>query len=85
MTQSIKKPLIGKKSLATSILAGLGAMSASAQAALDQTLVDGIRDAGIADAGVATTAGFAVMTVVLGASVGFSLLGRFIAKGANGG
>lgn len=38
----------------------------------------------IASAGVAVAAGFAVLTVVLGYSAGFSLLKSFISKGARG-
>lgn len=34
--------------------------------------------------GIAVTAGFAIMTVVLGASIGFGLLSKFINKGAQG-
>lgn len=73
------------KKLLSTVLVMAATLSASAHAALDATLVSTVKDGVIADAGTATTAGFAVMAVVLGASVGMSLLGRFISKGANGG
>ncbi len=73
------------KVLLSTLLVAVATVSSAAHAALDATLVSGVKDGVIADAGTATTAGFAVMAVVLGASVGMSLLGRFISKGANGG
>lgn len=38
----------------------------------------------LSNAGIAVAAGFAVLTVVLGYSSGFSLLKSFISKGARG-
>ncbi len=73
------------KMLLSTVLVMGATLSASAHAALDSALVDTVKSGVIADAGTATSAGFAVMAVVLGASVGMSLLGRFISKGANGG
>lgn len=57
----------------------------SAHAALDAAVVTGIKTEVLGDIDTAVAAGFAIMAVVLGASVGMSLLGRFISKGANGG
>lgn len=78
---------IGKKTKVVSgtLLATAAMISSSAHAALDQGTVDGIVTEVTADAGIAITAGFSVLGVVLAASIGFSLLGRFISKGANGG
>lgn len=73
------------KVLLSTLLVAVATVSSAAHAALDAAVVSGVKDTVIADAGTATTAGFAVMAVVLGASVGMSLLGRFISKGANGG
>ena len=73
------------KTLLTTVVVALSVIATSAHAALDAAVVTAVKDGVIADAGTAVTAGFAVMAVVLGASVGMSLLGRFISKGANGG
>jgi hypothetical protein len=59
-------------------------ISGPASAALDPTDVDAIKAAVLSDAGTAASAGFAVMAVVLGLSVGFGLLSSFIKKGARG-
>lgn len=73
------------KTLLTVSAVALSVFASTAHAALDAALVTAVKDGVIDDAGTATGAGFAVMAVVLGASVGMSLLGRFISKGANGG
>lgn len=73
------------KILLSTVVVMAATISTAAHAALDAAVVSSVKDTVIADAGTATTAGFAVMAVVLGASVGMSLLGRFISKGANGG
>jgi hypothetical protein len=73
------------KVLLSTVVVMAATFASTAHAALDAALVTTVKDGVIADAGIATTAGFAVMAVVLGASVGMSLLGRFISKGANGG
>ncbi len=74
-----------KAKIMSAVLVALATISSAANAALDAAVVTTVKDGVIADAGTAVTAGFAVMAVVLGASVGMSLLGRFISKGANGG
>ena len=57
----------------------------NAQAALVQSDVDAIALEVTTDIGVAVAAGFGILAVSLASSVGMSLLGRFISKGANGG
>lgn len=74
---------LGKK-LGFGGVVGLSVVSAPSFAALDATEVTAIKDAVLADASTAATAGFGVMAVVLGLSVGFSLLSSFIKKGARG-
>ncbi|MBN8446206.1 MAG: hypothetical protein J0M22_12145 [Gammaproteobacteria bacterium] len=74
-----------KAKILSAALVGLSFVASTAHAALDAAVVTSVKDGVIADAGTAVTAGFGVMAVVLGASVGMSLLGRFISKGANGG
>lgn len=74
-----------KAKILSAVLVGVSFIATSAHAALDAAVVTAVKDGVVADAGTAVTAGFAVMAVVLGASVGMSLLGRFISKGANGG
>ena len=66
-------------------VAGLLTVATTANAALDAAVVNGIKTEVLGDVGTAVTAGFGVMAVVLGASIGMSVLGRFISKGANGG
>ncbi|WP_368165811.1 hypothetical protein [Aeromonas sp. R9-1] len=61
-----------------------GAAVSPAFAALDATAVGAIKDAVIADAGTASTAGFAVMAVVLSMAIGFGLVQSFIRRGAQG-
>jgi hypothetical protein len=73
------------KLLLSTVVVAAATFVSTAHAALDATVVATVKDGVLADAGTAVTAGFAVMAVVLGASVGMSLLGRFISKGANGG
>lgn len=74
------------KTVAMTLFVSAGALLAgNAHAALDQAVVDGIQAEVIGDIGIATTAGFAILAVSLGATVGMSLIGRFISKGANGG
>jgi hypothetical protein len=63
----------------------LSTFAGAANAALDKTIVDTLKAEVLADVGTAVAAGFAVMTVVLASSVGMSLLGRFLNKGASGG
>lgn len=74
---------MGKKVTAGVVTAG-ALIAGPASAALDATEVTNIKDAVLADASTAAGAGFAVMAVVLGLSVGFSLLSSFIKKGARG-
>ncbi|WP_217876711.1 hypothetical protein [Pseudoalteromonas shioyasakiensis] len=70
--------------IATFVTAG-AALSSSAHAALDAAQVTAIQTEVLGDVSTAVAAGFAVLAVVLASSIGFSLLGRFISKGANGG
>ncbi|ATG73931.1 hypothetical protein AN401_08740 [Zobellella denitrificans] len=74
----MKKSILGVTAVTSTLVAG------TASAALDATAVADIQAAVIADASTAAGAGFAVMTVVLGLSVGFGLLRAFISKGARG-
>lgn len=75
-----------KQNIVLTALLTLGAaVSGAAHAALDAAQVTAIQTEVIADVNTAVTAGFAIMAVALASSVGMSLLGRFIAKGANGG
>lgn len=60
-------------------------LATQAQAALVQADVDAIALEVTTDIGVAVAAGFGILAVSLASSVGMSLLGRFISKGANGG
>ena len=60
-------------------------LSSNAHAALDAATVTAIQTEVLGDVSTAVAAGFAVLAVVLASSIGFSLLGRFISKGANGG
>lgn len=76
----MKKPLV-----LTSLVALIGTVSSSAFAALDEAAVTSIQTEVLGDVTVAVGAGFAVLAVVLASSIGFSLLGTFIRKGANGG
>lgn len=76
--QLLKKPVTW-----AIIVASMAATSA--HAALDSAIVDAVQAEVIGDAQTAAGAGFAVMAVVLGLSVGMALLGRFISKGARGG
>ncbi|MBE0349288.1 hypothetical protein [Pseudoalteromonas lipolytica] len=70
--------------IATFVTAG-AALSSSAHAALDATQVTAIQTEVLGDVSTAVGAGFAVLAVSLASSIGFSLVGRFISKGANGG
>lgn len=67
------------------IIVGLTTLATTANAALDEAVVTGVKTEVLADVSKATAAGFAVMSVVLAAGIGMSLLGRFMSKGANGG
>lgn len=60
-------------------------VSSSAHAALDSAKVTEIQTEVLSDVTLAVGAGFAVLAVVLASSIGFSLLGSFIKKGASGG
>jgi len=71
-----------KKLLLTALAAG-SVVTTSAHAAIDQTTVDGIVTGISADAGIAIAAGFAILAVVLGARVGFSLVKTFISAGSS--
>ena len=77
--------LISPKALLISIASTGAVLSGTAQAALDEAQVTAIQTEVLADVTTAVGAGFAVLAVVLASSIGFSLLGRFISKGANGG
>lgn len=76
---------LNKGFLTTSILTLGAVLAGSAHAAIDAAQVTAIQTEVLADVDTAVAAGFAIMAVVLAASVGMSLLGRFISKGANGG
>ncbi len=67
------------------VLIALSTVAAGSQAAIDAAVVTSVKDAILADVATASTAGFAVMAVVLATSIGMSLLGRFVSKGASGG
>ncbi|MCF2916405.1 MULTISPECIES: hypothetical protein [unclassified Pseudoalteromonas] len=70
--------------ITTFVTAG-AALSSSAHAALDAAQVTAIQTEVLGDVSTAVGAGFAVLAVSLASSIGFSLVGRFISKGANGG
>ncbi len=55
-----------------------------ANAALVQTDVDAIKTEVLADLAIAIAAGFSIFAVSIAAKVGFSMLSRFINKGARG-
>ena len=80
-----RKLTISPKALLISISAIGAGLSTSASAALEEAQVTAIQTEVLADVSTAVAAGFAVLAVVLASSIGFSLLGRFISKGANGG
>jgi len=67
------------------VLTTAATLSTSANAALDSAQVTAIQTEVLGDVSLAVGAGFAVLAVVLASSIGFSLLGRFISKGASGG
>lgn len=67
------------------VLLSLSVLATGANAAIDAAVIDQIKTSVLADVGAASTAGFAVMAVVLAASIGMSLLGKFVSKGASGG
>jgi hypothetical protein len=67
------------------VVIALSTVAAGSQAAIDAAVVTSVKDAILADVATASTAGFAVMAVVLATSIGMSLLGRFVSKGASGG
>lgn len=71
--------------LKTALIVAAATLATSANAALDATVVNGIKTEVLGDVTTATTAGFAILAASLGAGIGMSLLGRFISKGANGG
>lgn len=73
------------KKIVSVALVALGTVACAAQAALDSTQVTAIQTEVLGDVDTAVTAGFAVMAVVLASTIGMSLLGRFMSKGANGG
>lgn len=68
-----------------SVLTTATVAASSAHAALDSAKVTEIQTEVLGDVSVAVGAGFAVLAVVLASSIGFSLLGTFIKKGASGG
>lgn len=70
--------------LLVAIGSALATVGSSAFAALDATAVTAVQTAVTTDTATASAAGFAVMTVVLGTSIGFGLLSKFINKGAKG-
>jgi hypothetical protein len=83
--QKNRNALISPKALLISISATGAALSSTAHAALDEAQVTAIQTEVLSDVTTAVGAGFSVLAVVLASSIGFSLLGRFISKGANGG
>ena len=88
---NFKLNLIGElmKNLKAAVIATFVTFAAvaggNAHAALDAAQVTAIQTEVLGDVTTAVGAGFAVLAVVLASSIGFSLLGRFISKGANGG
>lgn len=74
-----------KRTLLATLFVALATVASSAHAALDAAIVTSIQTEVLGDVDLAVAAGFAIMAVVLAASVGMSLLGRFISKGASGG
>lgn len=67
------------------VIIALSTVAAGSQAAIDAAVVTTVKDSILADVATASTAGFSVMAVVLATSIGMSLLGRFVSKGASGG
>lgn len=72
-----------KKTIITSMTLAAGTAASTANAALDQTTVDGIVSGISADAAIAIAAGFSILAIVLGARVGFGLVKGFISAGAS--
>ncbi|MFA1573957.1 hypothetical protein [Vibrio cyclitrophicus] len=72
-----------KKTIITAMTLAAGMAASTANAALDQTTVDGIVSGISADAAIAIAAGFSILAIVLGARVGFGLVKGFISAGAS--
>jgi len=70
--------------LGSAIALGSAMISGVANAALDGTAVTSLETEVLADVATASGSGFTVFTVVIATTVGFSLLSKFINKGANG-
>lgn len=75
-----KKGAALKASVVTALVIG----STSANAAIVQADVDAVVTEVLADLAIAVTAGFAIFGTAIAAKVGFSMLSRFIGKGARG-
>ncbi len=71
--------------LSTALIIALGTVGSVVHAEIDATAVTAIKSSILADVATAAAAGFSVMAVVLATSIGMSLLGRFVSKGASGG
>lgn len=71
-----------RKTVATSIAMGSTFVAGSANAALDQTIVDGIVAVVTSDIAIALAAGFSILAVKLGGQVGMGLVKSFIMSGA---
>jgi len=76
---------LNKTALVAFVGSSMAMLSSTAHAALDEAQVTAIQTEVLGDVGIAVTAGFSVLAVALASSIGFSLVGRFISKGANGG
>lgn len=72
-----------RKSVTVAVTGAVATVSTSANAALDQAVVDSIVAGVTSDAGIAIAAGFAILAVVLGGRVGFGLVRSFITAGSS--
>lgn len=71
-----------RKVLVTAMTVTATVASSTANAALDQAVVDSIANGVNADAAIAAGAGFAVLAVVLGYRIGMGLIKGFITSAA---
>jgi hypothetical protein len=78
------KNIFTMKKVSAGVFAGVAMVSGTANAALDGAAVTAIQTEVLADVSTAVGAGFAVLAVTLASGIGFSLLSKFINKGANG-
>jgi hypothetical protein len=68
----------------SAVVGGCFVACANANAALVQADVDAVVTDVLADLAIAVAAGFAIFGTAVAAKVGFSMLSRFIGKGARG-